>query len=96
MWLMLQKEIPDDYVIATNRAHSIREFLKVAFRRIRKDYNDYVEVSSKFFGPTELDLLIGNSAKAKKKLGWQPKTDFSTLINFMVDADIQRITHSKL
>ena len=89
MWLMLQQEKPDDYVIATNETHSVREFLEAAFRRAGLDWQRYVEVDPRYCRPSEVDLLIGDYSKAKRQLGWEPKTRFVDLVNLMVDADIQ-------
>ncbi len=89
MWLMLQQEQPDDYVIATNETHSIRECLEVAFSHAGLDWQKYVENDPRYHRPTEVDLLIGDYSKAKRKLGWEPKTKFADLIRLMVDADIQ-------
>ena len=88
MWLMLQQDIPDDYVIATHETHSVREFLKIAFEHVGKDYQDYVETSSAYYRPAEVDLLIGDYSKAKSKLGWEPKTSFEGLVKLMIDADL--------
>ncbi|MBT4274539.1 MAG: GDP-mannose 4,6-dehydratase [Verrucomicrobia bacterium] len=88
MWLMLQQETPDDYVIATNETHSVRDFLKIAFEHIGKDYKDYVEVSSAYYRPAEVDLLRGDFSKAKEQLGWQSKTSFADLAKLMIDADL--------
>jgi GDPmannose 4,6-dehydratase len=89
MWLMLQQAKPDDYVIATNETHSIREFLDVAFGHAGLDWNKYVEIDSRYYRPAEVDLLRGDYSKAKKQLGWEPKTRFSDLAKLMVDADIK-------
>ena len=89
MWLMLQQPEPDDYVIATNETHSIREFLDVAFEHAGMDWKQYVEIDPRYYRPAEVDLLIGDYSKAKKKLGWEPKTKFADLVKLMVDADIQ-------
>lgn len=89
MWLMLQQDEPDDYVIATNETHTIREFLDVAFGHVGLDWKKYVEIDPKYFRPAEVDLLIGDPSKAKKKLGWEPKTTFKELAELMVDADIE-------
>jgi GDPmannose 4,6-dehydratase len=89
MWLMLQQDNPDDYVIATNETHSIREFLDVAFAHAGLDWHNYVENDSRYLRPTEVDLLIGDYGKAKRQLGWSPKTRFDELVRLMVDADIQ-------
>lgn len=86
MWLMLQQKKPDDYVIATGEAHSVREFCDVAFSHVGLNYEDYVEVDPRFFRPTEVDYLMGDITKARKKLGWEPKTGFEDLVKDMVDA----------
>jgi GDPmannose 4,6-dehydratase len=89
MWLMLQQDTPDDYVIATNETHSIREFLDVAFERAGLDWKKHVEIDPRYFRPAEVELLIGDYSKAKQKLGWEPKTRFADLARLMVDADIE-------
>lgn len=89
MWLMLQQEKPDDYVVATNETHSIREFLDVAFGHAGLDWKKYVEIDPRYYRPAEVDLLIGDYTKAKRQLGWEPKTRFADLARLMVDADIQ-------
>lgn len=89
MWLMLQQDNPDDYVIATNETHSIREFLEVAFGHVGLDWNKYVEIDSRYYRPTEVELLIGDYSKAKRQLGWEPTTKFGDLVRLMVDADVQ-------
>ena len=94
MWLMLQQETPDDYVIATNQTHSVRDFLEIAFEHIGKDYNDFVEVSSTYYRPAEVDLLIGDFSKAKEQLGWQSKTSFADLVKLMIDADLDLLETS--
>jgi GDPmannose 4,6-dehydratase len=88
MWLMLQQDQPDDYVIATNETHSIREFLDAAFGHVGLDWRKYVEIDPKYYRPAEVDVLIGDYSKAKKKLGWEPKTKFVDLVKLMVEADI--------
>ncbi len=88
MWLMLQQEQPDDYVIATGETHSIRELLDVAFRHVGLDYKEYVVIDSKFIRPAEVDFLCGDASKAKKVLGWKPKISFEQLIKMMVDNDV--------
>lgn len=88
MWLMLQQDTPDDYVIATNETHSIREFLDVAFGHAGLDWKKHVEIDPKYYRPAEVELLIGDYSKARKKLGWAPKTRFEELAKLMVDADI--------
>jgi GDPmannose 4,6-dehydratase len=89
MWRMLQQETPDDYIIATNETHSVREFLEVAFRYVNLDWNRYVKIDSRYFRPAEVDLLIGDYSKAKEKLGWVPKTRFEDLVRLMVQADLE-------
>jgi GDPmannose 4,6-dehydratase len=88
MWLMLQQDKPDDYVVATNETHSIREFLDLAFGHAGLDWHKHVEIDPRYFRPTEVDLLIGDYSKAKKQLGWEPKTKFADLVTLMVDADM--------
>jgi GDPmannose 4,6-dehydratase len=89
MWLMLQQETPDDYVIATNETHSVREFLELAFGHAGLDYRKHVEIDPRYYRPAEVELLIGDYTKARTKLGWQPKTKFADLARLMVDADIE-------
>ena len=89
MWLMLQQDKPDDYVIATNETHSIRECLDVAFSHVNLDWSQYVEIDSRYYRPTEVELLIGDYSKAKEQLGWEPQTKFADLVKLMVDADIK-------
>ena len=91
MWLMLQQTEPDDYVIATGETHSVREFLEVAFHHMGLDWKKYVEFDARYLRPAEVDLLIGDPSKAKKKLGWSPKTKFEDLVKLMVDEDIRRL-----
>jgi GDPmannose 4,6-dehydratase len=89
MWLMLQQEKPDDYVIATNETHSVREFLEVAFGHAGLDWKKHVEIDARYYRPAEVDLLIGDYSKARQKLGWEPRTKFTELAKLMVDADIE-------
>jgi GDPmannose 4,6-dehydratase len=96
MWLMLQQDEPDDYVVATGETHSVREFCEVAFARAGLDYNDHVVVDEKFFRPAEVDLLVGDPTKAKEKLGWQTEVDFKQLAELMVDADIELVQWQKM
>jgi GDPmannose 4,6-dehydratase len=88
MHLMLQQDEPDDYVIATGETHSVREFLDEAFGRIDLDWKQFVEIDPRYFRPAEVDLLIGDASKARRKLGWEPKTTFKELVRTMVDADL--------
>ena len=89
MYMMLQKDKPDDYVIATGHAYSVREFCDIAFERAGLDYKDYVEVDPKFFRPAEVDILLGDYSKAKRELSWEPETTFKKLVVDMVDNDLQ-------
>lgn len=89
MWLMLQQSKPDDYVIATGETHSVREFVEEAFKLVGLDWKKYVKVDKKYFRPAEVDVLIGDTSKAKNKLGWQPKIKFKELVKMMVEADCQ-------
>ncbi|MEY2408235.1 MAG: GDPmannose 4,6-dehydratase [Verrucomicrobiota bacterium] len=89
MWLMLQQPEPDDYVIATGETHSVSEFLEMAFRHMGLDWKKHVEFDPRYFRPAEVDLLIGDPSKAKKKLGWEPKTKFAELVKLMVDEDVR-------
>jgi GDPmannose 4,6-dehydratase len=91
MWLMLQQNKADDYVIATGETRSVREFLEAAFGHAGLDWNKFVEIDPRYYRPAEVELLIGDASKAKKQLGWQPKTKFSDLVKIMVDADIERL-----
>jgi GDPmannose 4,6-dehydratase len=88
MWLMLQQDEPDDYVIATGETHSVREFLEEAFGRLDLDWERFVEIDPRYFRPAEVDLLVGDASKAKRKLGWEPKITFKELVRTMVDADL--------
>lgn len=91
MWLMLQQDEPDDYVLATGETHSVRELLEVAFARVELDWKKYVEVDPRYFRPAEVDLLLGDASKAKRKLGWAPKVGFHDLVEMMVDADMEQV-----
>jgi GDPmannose 4,6-dehydratase len=87
MWLMLQQDEPDDYVIATGEAHSVQEFLQEAFSYVGLDWREHVEIDPWYYRPAEVDLLVGDASKAKRKLGWEPRTRFRELVHLMVDAD---------
>jgi GDPmannose 4,6-dehydratase len=91
MWLMLQQDEPDDYVIATNQAHSVRELVNIAFARVGLNPDDHVRIDPQFYRPAEVDHLIGSFDKAKEKLGWEPKTSFEELVNLMVDSDLEML-----
>lgn len=97
MWLILQQDEPDDFVIATGSTHSVREFLDLVFGRLELDWNDYVEIDPKYFRPSEVDLLLGDASKAKQKLGWEPRTSLEQLAALMVGHDLdlaQRELHA--
>lgn len=89
MWLMLQQDQPDDFVIATGETHSVREFLEESFSRVNLNWQDYVELDEKYLRPAEVDLLVGDASKARKTLGWQPQVTFKELAHLMVDADVE-------
>lgn len=89
MWLMLQQDVPDDYVLSTDETHSVREFCELAFGRLGLDYRDVIEIDPRYFRPAEVDLLLGCSGKARTRLGWVPQVSFSGLVAMMVGADLQ-------
>jgi GDPmannose 4,6-dehydratase len=89
MWRMLQADAPDDYVVATGEAWSVRDFLEATFRRLDLDWNAYVETDARYFRPAEVDHLLGDATKARTRLGWAPRVDFPTLVAMMVDADLE-------
>jgi GDPmannose 4,6-dehydratase len=88
MWRMLQQDEPDDYVVSTDETHSVREFCELAFGRLDLDYHDHVEIDPRYFRPAEVDLLLGDSTKARRVLDWRPRVDFEGLVNMMVDSDL--------
>ena len=91
MWRMLQQESPDDFVICTGETHSVREFCELAFGRAGLNYEDHVVIDERFFRPAEVDLLVGDAAKAEARLGWKPKTTFTDLVEMMVDHDLEAL-----
>ena len=95
MWMMLQEDEPEDFVIATGEAHSVRDFVEAAFSRLNLDWERYVEIDPKYFRPTEADHLQGDSAKAREKLGWQPRVSFDALVGMMVDHDLEMARQEK-
>ena len=95
MWLMLQQDKPDDYVIATGETHSVREFAEKVFQKLELDYNEYITIDQRYFRPTEVDVLLGDSTKARKKLGWAPKVTFDQLIDIMIKADLELANKEK-
>ncbi len=95
MWLMLQQEEPDDYAIATGETHSVREFAEKVFAKLDLDYGQYVAIDPRYFRPTEVDVLLGDSSKARKALGWEPKVNFDQLIDMMIAADMEQAKREK-
>ena len=91
MWLMLQMDRPDDFVVGTGQTHSVREFCEVAFSYVGLDYQDYVVQDARFYRPAEVDSLVANPIKANQELKWSPKVDFTGLVHMMVDADLKRL-----
>jgi GDPmannose 4,6-dehydratase len=89
MWTMLQQDSPDDFVVATGESHTVREFVERAFARVGLDWQEYVAIDPRYYRPSEVDELCGDASKARRVLGWQPKTTFEQLVDLMVDADIQ-------
>lgn len=96
MWLMLQQDEPDDYVVATGETHSVREFLDEVFGYLDLDWKRYVEIDPRYFRPTEVDILLGDASKAREKLGWQPRMTFQQLAQYMTDDDMRRAQRDKL
>jgi GDPmannose 4,6-dehydratase len=99
MWLMLQQDVPDDYVLATGTPHSVREFVEMAFDLVDLDYRQYVVIDEKFYRPAEVMILLGDATKAKEQLGWQPKVSFQELVKEMVESDLRQyssLTNSKM
>jgi GDPmannose 4,6-dehydratase len=92
MWRILQHDDGDDFVLATNETHTVREFVEAAFARVNLDWHDYVKHDDRYERPAEVDLLIGDAAKAKKVLGWEPKVRFDELVRIMVDADVELLS----
>jgi GDPmannose 4,6-dehydratase len=91
MWLMLQQDRPDDYVVATGETHAVSEFLAEAFGYVDLDWRDYVVQDPRFMRPAEVDLLVGDASKAGRELGWEPAVSFRELVRMMVDADLQML-----
>ena len=89
MWLMLQDEEPDDFVVSSDETHEVRELVEIAFSRVGLDWEKYVKIDSEFFRPAEVDTLVGDSSKAREKLGWRPEVSFQALVEMMVDADLK-------
>lgn len=89
MWLMLQQDTPEDFVIATGETHSVREFVEMVFKKLDLDFHKYVFIDKRYFRPTEVDALLGDSTKARKILGWQPKVSFEELVDMMIASDME-------
>ncbi|KAL3345962.1 hypothetical protein AABB24_024756 [Solanum stoloniferum] len=96
MWMMLQQEKPDDYVVATEDSHTVEEFLEVAFRYVGLNWKEHVEIDKRYFRPTEVDNLKGDASKAKKVLSWKPKVGFEQLVKMMVDEDVELAKREKV
>lgn len=96
MWLMLQQNSPDDYVVATGRTTTVRDMCRIAFDHVGLNYEDYVQIDPKFYRPAEVEVLLGNPLKAKEKLGWEAKTSLEELIQMMVEADLERVKRETL
>jgi GDPmannose 4,6-dehydratase len=94
MWLMLQQDQPDDFVIATGVSHSVRELVEIAFARVGLDWQKFVKVDPALMRPAEVDHLLGDASKARQTLGWKPQVDFRQLVEMMVDADLERLSNS--
>jgi GDPmannose 4,6-dehydratase len=95
MWMMLQQDTPDDYVISSGETHSVREFCEIAFSHVGLDYEKHVEVDPKFFRPAEVNLLLGDCSKAKEQMGWVPEVSFEGLVRLMVDGDVERLKNER-
>ena len=91
---MLQQRVPEDYVIATGQTHTVREFCRIAFDHVDLNWKKHVKVDPRFFRPAEVNLLLGNAAKARRKLKWKPQVRFEQLVRMMVDADLERLKNS--
>jgi GDPmannose 4,6-dehydratase len=94
MWKMLQQDVPEDFVVGTSETHSVREFCELAFNFVGLNYQDYVQQDPRYLRPSEVDVLISDPAKARQKLGWQPKVTFQGLVEMMVEADLKRLRNS--
>jgi GDPmannose 4,6-dehydratase len=96
MWLMLQQDTPDDYVVATNELYSVRDFCEKTFSRLGLNYEDHVEIDPRYYRPAEVDLLLGDNTKARAKLGWEPRTSFEELVDMMVESDLALARQERL
>jgi GDPmannose 4,6-dehydratase len=91
MWMMVQHDTPDDFVVATGETHSVREFLEASFAHAGLDWEAHVDIDPKYFRPSEVDVLLGDPTKARDELGWSPRVTFDELVRIMVDADVQEV-----
>ena len=96
MWLMLQHQNPDDFVIATGETHTVKEFAELAFKHVGLNYEEFVQTDKKYFRPNEVEYLLGDYSKAKKILNWEPKTSFSQLVEMMVESDLKDAKREKV
>ena len=96
MWMMMQHDKPDDWVLATGQTHSVQDFVKLAFEEVNLDFADYLETSEKYLRPNEVNYLLGDSSKAQKELGWKPKTSFEKLVKMMVESDLKLAKQEKV
>jgi GDPmannose 4,6-dehydratase len=96
MWLMLQQDKPEDYVVGTGETHTVQEFVELAFARVGLDWKKYVVVDPKFMRPAEVDLLLSDPSRAKKELGWELKVSFEQLVQMMVDSDLAIAKQQKM
>ena len=96
MWMMMQHDKPDDWVIATGESHSVKEFAEIAFKHVGLNWDEFVETSSKYERPNEVNHLLGDPSKAKKELGWKPETSFENLVKMMVESDVELAEREKV
>ena len=96
MWLMMQHDLPDDWVLATGESHTVKEFLKLSFEKVNLNWEDYVVSDEKYYRPNEVGFLLGDSSKAQRELNWKIKTSFSDLVEMMVDSDIELAKQEKV
>ena len=96
MYLMMQYDVPEDWVLATGETHTVKEFLDIAFKTVNLNWEEYVKTSEKYFRPNEVDYLLGDSTKARTKLNWEPKVSFENLVKLMVDFDMREAEREKV
>jgi GDPmannose 4,6-dehydratase len=95
MWLMLQTDEPEDFIIATGETYSVREFCKIVFNKLDLNFEEFVKVDQRYFRPTDVDILSGDASKAKAKLGWEPKVNINMLADIMIEADLKLLQNEK-